>query len=71
MLRNLRGEQSVDGSMDYGAIQRMVHGGAPKRKVRPLHRVNSAGQVCGLGFYTESGRNLASLTARAASPSME
>jgi len=34
---------------------------APRRKVKPLHRVNSSGQVCGLGFYTESGQNLASL----------
>ena len=50
----------VDASMDYGVIQRMVTS-APKRKVKPLHRVNSTGQVCGLGFYTESGQNLASL----------
>jgi len=50
----------VDASMDYGVIQRMVTS-APKRKVKPLHRVNSSGQVCGLGFYTESGQNLASL----------
>lgn len=46
--------------MDYGVIQRMV-ASAPKRKVKPLHRVNSSGQVCGLGFYTESGHDLASL----------
>ncbi len=50
----------VDANMDYGVIQRMVTS-APKRKVKPLHRVNSTGQVCGLGFYTESGQNLASL----------
>jgi len=50
----------VDASMDYGVIQRMVTS-APRRKVKPLHRVNSSGQVCGLGFYTESGQNLASL----------
>ena len=50
----------VNASMDYGVIQRMVTS-APKRKVKPLHRVNSTGQVCGLGFYTESGQNLASL----------
>ena len=33
-----------------------------KRRVNPLHRVNSSGQVCGLGFFTESGSDLASLS---------
>mmetsp|Transcript_14032 Transcript_14032/g.33621 ORF Transcript_14032/g.33621 Transcript_14032/m.33621 type:complete len:367 (+) Transcript_14032:143-1243(+) len=51
-----------DNSMDYGLIQRLsLSGSRSKRTVQPLHRVNSHGQVCGLGFYTESGNDLASL----------
>ena len=50
----------VDDSLDYGVIQRLNPSGA-KRKVRPMHRINSSGKVCGLGFYTESGHDLASM----------
>lgn len=51
-----------DDSMDVGAIQRLsLSASRAKRKVQPLHKVNSSGQVCGLGFYTESGNDLASL----------
>ena len=50
----------VDDSMDFGVIQRLRASGT-KRKVRPMHRINSSGKVCGLGFYTESGNDLASM----------
>ena len=51
-----------DDAMDVGAIQRLsMIASRAKRRVQPLHRVNSSGQVCGLGFYTESGNDLASL----------
>lgn len=51
-----------DDAMDVGAIQRLsMSASRAKRRVQPLHRVNSSGQVCGLGFYTESGNDLASL----------
>ena len=50
----------VDDSMDYGVIQRLRASGT-KRKVRPVHRINSSGKVCGLGFYTDSGNDLASM----------
>ena len=51
-----------DDSMDVGAIQRLsMSASRAKRRVQPLHKVNSSGQVCGLGFYTESGNDLASL----------
>lgn len=52
-----------DASMDVGVIQRLaVNCRGVKRRVNPLHRVNSSGQVCGLGFFTESGSDLASLS---------
>ena len=50
----------VDDAMDYGVIQRLRASGT-KRKVRPVHRINSSGKVCGLGFYTDSGNDLASM----------
>ena len=50
----------VDDSMDGGVIQRLRASGT-KRKVRPVHRINSSGKVCGLGFYTDSGNDLASM----------
>ena len=51
-----------DDSMDVGAIQRLsLSASRTERGVRPLRKVNSSGQLCGLGFYTESGNDLASL----------
>eukprot|EP00740_Mantoniella_antarctica_P004824 CAMPEP_0181358832 /NCGR_PEP_ID=MMETSP1106-20121128/5744_1 /TAXON_ID=81844 /ORGANISM="Mantoniella antarctica, Strain SL-175" /LENGTH=304 /DNA_ID=CAMNT_0023471867 /DNA_START=302 /DNA_END=1216 /DNA_ORIENTATION=- len=51
-----------DNSVDVGAIQRLsMSVSRAKRRVQPLHKVNSSGQVCGLGFYTESGNDLAAL----------
>jgi hypothetical protein len=56
----------VDETMAYGAIQRLNPEGASraKRAVKPVHRINSSGKVCGLGFYTESGNDLASLAGK-------
>lgn len=55
----------VDNQLEYGLIQRLnPDGGRAKRKVKPMHRINSSGKVCGLGFYTESGNDLASLAGK-------
>ena len=55
----------VDETMEYGVIQRLnPEGGRAKRKVKPVHRINSSGKVCGLGFYTESGNDLASMAGK-------
>jgi len=56
----------VDETMAYGAIQRLNPEGASraKRAVKPVHRINSSGKVCGLGFYTESGNDLASMAGK-------
>ena len=55
----------VDETMEYGVIQRLnPEGSRAKRKVKPVHRINSSGKVCGLGFYTESGNDLASMAGK-------
>lgn len=51
-----------DDGMDVGAVQRLsLSASRAQRRVQPLRKVNSSGQVCGLGFYTESGNDLTSL----------
>lgn len=55
----------VDETMEYGVIQRLnPEGSRSRRKVKPVHRINSSGKVCGLGFYTESGNDLASMAGK-------
>ena len=55
----------VDETMEYGVIQRLnPEGSRAKRRVKPVHRINSSGKVCGLGFYTESGNDLASMAGK-------
>ena len=44
-------------------IQRLT-AGRLKREVKSVHRINSSGKVCGLGFYTQSGNDLASLAGK-------
>jgi len=53
----------VDETMRFGVIQRLT-AGRLKREVKPVHRINSSGKVCGLGFYTQSGNDLASLAGK-------
>ena len=54
-----------DDAMDVGVIQRLSTAvPRARRGVQPLHKVNSSGQVCGLGFYTQSGHDLASLASK-------
>lgn len=54
-----------DQTMEVGVIQRLtLNVGHSRRKVQALQRVNSSGMVCGLGFYSESGNDLAALAAQ-------
>lgn len=51
-----------DDSTDVGAIQRLsLSASSATRGVKPLRKINSSGQLCGLGFYTQSGNDLSTL----------